>query len=296
MYLGFGKDLLEASRMENMVDERVELCSLVCRFKPDSGHNEIATDYQCELQEKFVEFADHPAVEFLKEWDIDYDAIPRFAFHIEKKDGEFIFIEDLQCLLESRRWAEGRAKEFLKLLNDFYKVTNYAEFYNTKVNFFEEETQKFIDVTYSKIDFEWFNKYLNMSLRICIHSPSLSRGNYGGNVGKYFYAVVPMKAMLVHEYCHAFADPIAGKWYAENPKFKKMCDDTAALKKIPWYSSGETFAIEYVTNAYNILYNIQHGENIEDEILWIRNYHGENSFPYIQEIYNMIVDLESETI
>jgi len=293
--------MYEVRKMKNMVDERFELCSLAWRYVPNSGYNEKRTEYQHEIEEKFKAYANHPAVEYLKWLDetnqpegVNTDAVPKFALNLEKKDGDFVFInDDLSTLTDDHRWTDERARKLLKLLNDFYKDTNYAEFYNSKISFFEQETQRFIEASYSKIDFEWLAKHTDISTLKCIHSPSLSNGNTGAFIGHYFYSVVPINASLNHEYCHRFANPLALKWYQENDEFKKMCDDTAALKKISWYLEGFTYACEYVTRAYDILYNYQHGEDIIKLFFMERNSAAENSFPYIGEIYKMVLELEN---
>ena len=282
--------------MKNMVDERFEVCALIFRFIPPCGFTETYTDYHRELNERFNMFAEHPAIEYAKSLKIGYDAVSKFAVHMEKKDGKFLMIGDLQSLTDCGRWNEERIVTFIKLLNDFYKDTQYELFYKSNISFYEEETQKFIEQELKKINFGWFEKYLDIANVKCIHSPSLFNANYGAMVSnKYTYFIVPHNAAIVHEICHSFANPIASGLYNENVEFKKLCDDTAVISKIPWYKQGVTFAYEYIARAYNILYDFQQGEkNIDKLYARERDAEVENGFPYIRHVYKMVEQLENE--
>ena len=280
--------------MENMVDIRFEVCALIFRFVPHCGYNETGTDYQRELIDTFTVFANHPAVEYAKSLKIGYDAVSKFSVHLEKKDNKFHIIDDWQSLLECGRWNRERIETFVRVLNDFFADTKFETFYSAHIPFYEAETQKFIKQDYSKLNFEWFKKYLDISNMRCIFSPSLFGANYGATIrGKYVYSIVPHGAALVHEYCHSFANDIAEKWYSENADFRKLCDDTAAASNILWYKQSITFAYEYVTRAYNILYDFQHGEkNLPMLYARERDAEIENGFPYIAQVYEMVLQLE----
>lgn len=98
--------------------------------------------------------------------------------------------------------------------------------------------------------------------------------------------------MIVHEYCHSFANLIAHKWYEENPEFQTWCNNTLDPVKLPSYGNGKTIAGEYVTRAYNTLYYAQHG--------YARPplFYGEKGqgFSYIEEVYGMITPYEKPEI
>jgi hypothetical protein len=110
---------------------------------------------------------------------------------------------------------------------------------------------------------------------------------------------------IVHEYCHSFANPIARKWYNENPEFKKWCDDSVDTEKFPAYGSGLNMAYEYVTNAYSFLYYCQSNDTeivIEgkNKFTWreivpvTMTMYSRQGYPYISEIYLMVLALEYE--
>jgi hypothetical protein len=320
---------------KNMVDERFELASVIFRFAgnweynigysnldnieypfSDEDYKEYASyntdgtnDYQREVAETFKKFAQHEAVKYAKELknlQLGFDAVFNFAVHTEKKDGEFVFIKDTALLFDGR-WNDGRAEKFLPLFNKFYTDTNYAEFYNSHIPYFEKITQKFVDEYYQYVNFEWFSKYVDTFNLRCILSPSNSVCNYAATVNnKIVYCLVRVKTpgAMIHEYCHSFGNLLAEKWYNENPEFKKWCDDSVDLEKNPASNHGWVMANEYVTNAYDILYRCQNTgyETIDDKsyrqneiapILMLKDF--KNGFTYIGEIFKMVLTLENDT-
>jgi len=62
---------------------------------------------------------------------------------------------------------------------------------------------------------------------------------------------------------------------------------------MPYYDSGYGIAREYVTRAYNTLYRVEHGANLAEALSMERDMNFKNSFKYIEEVYNMILELEN---
>lgn len=301
--------------MKNLVDERFELAALIFRLAGREEYCELKTEYQRETAENFAKFAGHPAVKLIKSFDgsngvwVGYHCTLEFTVYIEKKDGKFVFIKDIGSL--GNGWTETAAKDFLPLFNDFYNDTNYSECFNSHIPYFEEVTQKFVDTWYDNINFEWFRKYVDPSDLRCIVSPSTSDHNYAATVNnKIIYCLVcEIGAAMIHEYCHSFGTPLGLKWYDENPKFKKMCDDSVDLEKRPYYSNGLSMASEYVTNAYSALYIAENKNDIiiEDELansygiyklsdFYSFDFLKQKGFPYIEEVYEMVLSYEKQDI
>jgi len=277
--------------MENMVDERFECAAVIFRFAGYMEYNDLELAYQKEVVEVFAKFATHEAIEYAKNLNFSYNKVFKFAVHIEKQNSRFVFIEDIRSLLDGN-WNEKNTEKFLELFNKFYIDTNYEEFFNSHIKWFTEITQKFIDKTYGKIDLNWFGKYVDVSNLRCIYSPS--SGNYGTTVNdKIVYCLVyGLEGPVVHEYCHSFANPLAEKLYRENPKFKKWIDESVNAKKMPYYNNSTAMKNEYVTRAYHILYEVQHGADLNEWLSKERNFQYKDSFKYIEEVYNMILKLE----
>ena len=274
--------------MPNMVDERFELAALIFRL---AGHEEFGfrdTDYQRETERFFIKFENHEAIKYTRTLQFGYDAVFKFSVHITKDDGIFIFIDDILSLFDGR-WNHENAERFLALFNEFYVDTDYGSFFDSHTEYFEQCTQRFIDEIYGRIDFGWFAKYVDTSNLRCIYSPSSD--NFGATVnGRIIYCLVYDRgSSVIHEFCHSFANPIADRWYAENPEFRMWCDDSINSEKMPYYDAGWIMAREYVTRAYNILYEVQHGASLEEWLSKEKDFRFKNSFKYINEVYGMII-------
>ena len=63
-----------------------------------------------------------------------------------------------------------------------------------------------------------------------------------------------------------------------------MCDDSVNLEKIPFYNNGQIMAYEYVTRAYDILYNVQHNGNLDDLLLREKDKECKDAFRYIEQV------------
>lgn len=275
---------------DNMVDERFELLSLVFRLAGKEEYGDADTEYQQNLISQFEAFSEHAAVRYAANLPLGYDAVFNFSVHIMKTGESFAFIDDIGSLVEDGRWTWESAAAFLPLLNDFYRNTRFAEFYQSNIDFYKNETKRFIDETYSDIELEWFRTYADPENLHSIYSPSNTRNNYSATVnGTMVYSSVTADgSAIVHEYCHSFANPIAHKWYKENSEFRQWCDDTLNPETMPFYSTGEIIAGEYVTRAYNTLYYTEHGYApisllLNEEV---------QGFPYIEEVYGLITEYE----
>lgn len=275
---------------DNMVDERFELLSLVFRLAGHEEYCDLYTDYQQSLETSFRNFSQHAAVQYAAAIPFGYDAVFNFSVHLVKDGDRFIFIENIDSLVEDGRWTQESAAEFLPLLNQFYVESGFAEFYQSNMDFYIAETQWFVDGVYSQIDLDWFKAYVNPENLRCIYSPSSIMNNYGATVNDLIvYASVSADGIAaVHEFCHSFANPIAHKWYAENAEFAQWCEDTIDPEMLPSYGNGEIIAGEYVTLAYNALYYADHGYApisllIREEM---------QGFPYIEDVYAMITDYD----
>ncbi|MCL2620548.1 MAG: DUF4932 domain-containing protein [Defluviitaleaceae bacterium] len=302
----------------NFVDERFELISVIFRLAGNWEYNigaggldgirypltdeqyvehskcEHTNGYQLEVVEVFEKYAQHEAVQFAKRSGLNFSDPFRFAMHIEKDEGKFVFIENIESLFYSA-WNRELAEEFLPLLNKFYKDTSYSEFYISHIPYFEGISQIFYDDFYHTVDFDWYSKYVDVANLRCVLSPSNTACNYATTVNdKIVCGMVRMSAasVLIHEFNHSFANPLAERWYAENETFKKWCDDSVDIEKMPYYNSGLEMAREYVTHAYEVLYALHHGKEWEKYLLGIKNAGFENAFPYINEVYELVLSLE----
>jgi hypothetical protein len=132
---------------------------------------------------------------------------------------------------------------------------------------------------------DWFKQFGDISKYHVILSLSNSHHNYGTSIGGEVWPVIQSwdLSVVIHEFCHHFANPIAAEWYKDNNDFKKLCDDSINLDINPQYGIGQTIAGEYITRAYVIKYFADHnstGDLFQSDI--------NGGFPYIKEVYEML--------
>jgi hypothetical protein len=274
-----------------MVDKRFELMSLIFRLAGAEEYNHTGTEHQQTIAQTFNKFSNHSAVNYAKDlrqnYGISYNAVFSFALHIQQNADKFILAGNIDWL--DKRWTRESAETFIPLLNDFYKETEYENFYQSNISFYQNETERFMREVISELNFEWFIKYgINPANLRCVITPSFSSLNYSNSMDNgVVYALMSAfsKETLIHEYIHGFTNPIGNDWYENNPEYKRYCDETAAdprlryIGNMPW---------EYVTHAYTVLYFAQHGVNPVP--LLLSDY--SQGFKYIQEVYAMITNHE----
>ncbi|MCL2353049.1 MAG: DUF4932 domain-containing protein [Defluviitaleaceae bacterium] len=293
-----------AASQVNFVDERYELVSLVFRLAGTPSHSTTQTSYQRALRDTFADFSDHPVVEFTRHYlTFGYDAILQMAVHLEKTGDGFALRSNIDSLVGDMsgfyRWTRANASTFVELLNDFYVESDFASFFERHIEYFELHTARFIEQVYSDVNHEWFRQHgLNPYNLRAIISPSCSRNGYASWVfgdnpeDTIVYACLPgalnyrgYLAFIIHEYTHAFANHIGEAWYAENEIFRSWADASVDLARMPFYSTGQVIANEYVVRAYTILYMVEN-QGV-DPIPMLFNEISQG-FTHIFEVYAMV--------
>jgi hypothetical protein len=96
--------------------------------------------------------------------------------------------------------------------------------------------------------------------------------------------------VVVHEFCHAIANPLATKWYQSDAGFRRMSDDSVDLVRYPFYNTGLIMACEYFTRVFQIKYMY---ENTQSSLASLFDAEINNGFPYIKEVYDFIDGFDS---
>ncbi|MCL2531480.1 MAG: DUF4932 domain-containing protein [Oscillospiraceae bacterium] len=274
------------------VDERVELVSLVFRLAGlfSSTIHRTETPHHEKLELHFKQHKRHQAMKAAKKFKLYLPQIPIYALHLAKHGEDFVFVPraymNLAPLYKDNSLLNPIvAAQFTPLLNDFYQATQFGAFFHAHSIFYEKQASAFAENYYHQIDLAWFSKYIDPTRLRCVFTPSLACGNFGVAVAEAWYSVVSEGMATVHEICHLFANPIAEQWYEQNPAFRQLCDEPMA-KWLP-YERGVSMATEYVTRSYDILYQVQHG----DELATLLQQEQANGFPHIEQVYNMVKEL-----
>ena len=313
----------------NLVDERYELLALVFRlaeqqvpaeladrFAPSMTFSADNTEYMQLLNSTFGAFYNHPVVNYiLYLWKNSYypmsNDVFSMAIHLEKMGEEFVLLDDISEMimpefLGFNTWTEENAPEFVNLLNDFYRDTNFSDFFQQHTAFYQEISAPFAEQIVNNLNLEWFRQFgANPdNLRIML-SPSkdwlnLAAVRYDASTNeRYVYAgliVMPLNdstlSILVHEIAHSFSNEIAENWYAENEEFRGWVHNTFLNNQELMFSKGYgveiIIAFEYVTRAHQILYMVEN----TNSSLWflLAEQRFSNGFRHIEYVYAMITD------
>ena len=264
------------NRTLNFVEERFELIGLVFRLAGRQEFNNTDTEYRRRLANEFSEFSDHPVVTFARR-NLNIggdDAVAFIAIHLEFRDNEFVFIDNIQSMVNrfngAFRWTGESMDEFILLLNDFYTEANFSSFFQENIGYFEYHTARFIEEAYANVNHEWFRQHgLNPdNLRPVIWASAGYTGFgphiYGNSQHEIIaYAITPTAPtgvdyravywFIIHEYAHSITGPITNMWYTGNSDFRAWAD-IARLNR--GYATHFIAALEYITEAYVIWYMI----------------------------------------
>lgn len=218
------------------VDERVEIVSTVFRL---AGAKEYSSDYNkkyaADINTYFDAHKNSGIVEFIKENrnknGLGNDAVMSMALHLSFKNGKFSQIKEKVNSLD-KRWEKVDKKQFVSLLNQFYKNTNFQQFFNSHAGDYKKAEDEYQKTILSDFDQDWYSKFYgkkpNEDYKII-----LGYGNGSGNYGikthpkkqkEIINAVVGMwsfdkdgnaefdknefQPLLIHEFNHSFINYI----------------------------------------------------------------------------------------
>ena len=280
------------SDVPNMVDERVELLSVIFRLARRAEYSEQENNYQFLLSRYFPNFLRHRAVLYAQQvlpMSISRDAVFHYAVHLSKNSSGHFFISDMNSLLRDERWTRELAENFLPLVNSFYLDVSFSSFFLRCLDFYRIETERFIAESYSHVDFEWFNTLFgNTEMRV-IYSPASTSYNYAAMYNNIAYVMISGDgSSIIQELSRNFANPIALRWYNENPDFYEWSNNSFDSFLLPLINTGELMAKEYLTRAYTTLYEAEHGRMALPLLLTDRG----RGFRYMEEVYALITPHE----
>ncbi len=145
------------------VDENVELMSILSRLAgyPEYCMNK-AGEYDTDIARYFNEYADHPAVTFMKEIrntdGISYDAPMSMAIHLQKSDDDrFTLAETEENALT--RWNHVDKTEFLSLLTQFYADTRFHRFFTTHDSIYRRSIAIYEENVLKNFDENWYSDF-----------------------------------------------------------------------------------------------------------------------------------------
>lgn len=154
------------AQLKSEVSECFELTSIAFRIAgaPEYINNQLQ-DYTGKIDKYFAPYNNHPLIPFLKEmrneYGVGYDAVSSVTAYLVIKKGNVI-VNPLLSISEiskfDSRWTEENLKTFVKQLNDFYKKTNFRDFYLQHTDLYKVAVER-MDNFLKDINPEWFESF-----------------------------------------------------------------------------------------------------------------------------------------
>ena len=262
------------------VDERTELLGVVFRLsEADEYVNNTLTVYSKEIDECFANFKNHDVVKFAKKVrakrGVSYDAVMSMAINIEITDS-IRFLPNASIDNLDSRWGVKNAKTFIKYLNQFYRESNFHQFYRNQSRIYSIATENF-NYLLKELDLQWFENFYgvktNGSFKIIVSLTN--RGYYGPKIthndrSENIYAIMgiwetdslrnpifPKSVLnvLVHELNHSFCNFLVDIHYPYIQKeVEQLYNLNSSLFNDQAYGNPKTVMYEMLVRACVIKY------------------------------------------
>lgn len=305
-------------------DERTDLLSVVFRLADCKEYNGcLMKDYAAVVDSCFAPYKDHEVIALAKEYHeiaVSYDAVVSYALHL-------VLPTDNQGLISIDagfkeggdtsfdRWTEQQKQDFLEPLSDFYHKSHFHEWYESTLPVRNQATETFNNDIRSALDFSWFDTFFgprqNADFKIILNF-LVGWQNYGcssqridgqdvlspvigcakpDSLGNACYQIKIVLPIVIHEFCHAYCNPLNAKYWA---KMEKKADKVFELKKEELtrqaYGSSLTMMNETFVRSCVIRYIMAHNPNADLNSL-IAN---EKSFLLTQTMVESLAQYEKQ--
>jgi hypothetical protein len=305
-----------------VVDPRVELMSIVFRL---AGNLEYCqgrvVSYAKDVDEYFAKFRDHPAVEMARRLrdnaGIVLDAPMSLAVHVTN-----VFSLEERVRLAPRppeldfRWTPDSARGFLTVLRSFVKDADFKGFLEHHQNFYRTAVERLSAVLDGPKVRAWFDGFFgarpNWDFIVALgllnggssYGPSIrlpaGRGEIYSILGvstvdnaglpKFEPSVV---ATIIHEFSHAYANPLIEAHKAElETAAKKIFHQVADDMRKQAYGSWEPIMYESLVRACCVRYTLAFNgpEAAAQEV----NYNRNRRFLWTGELANLLGEYEKQ--
>lgn len=281
-----------AGRLEVVVDERIELITAIQLLSGYEYLTEGDITYKEEVRKAFTLYQDHKAVKYYNQLSQWFYGSPPLAFIIHYSTPDFKQIipfnhEDSIVL----HYAEKRdsLQQFVKLLHDFYEQSHFHDFYTAHHGFYEKVTAPVKAIADSKDFAGMMEKHFGMASAgyHIILSPLQMDAGFGHTLtvpkGDDQYAFVGPKTdskgmpdfdndvlfrdLVVHEFSHAFCNPLVDKYYRQLEKDTCLFTPIKKAMKAQGYNSWQACLYELLTRANEIVLNrVIYGKEDADKL------------------------------
>lgn len=267
--------------------ESIDLLSLIWRLAGAPEYNACRITKVSESADAFfASMKDHKAVRLAKEYrknGVSYDAVATYGLYLLiTDDGSIVFnpFFDGNDNANLKRWPGNSKEDMLVALNDFYKKSNFHEWYQS----LEPLHQQAVDSFKSKfnVDYEWYDHFFgpvdNLSTQIILsflngpsnyglstelssggklHSPVIGCISQDSNGNIYYSDIL---SVIIHEFCHPYCNPLVNKyWESMKDKANALFPKVESLMKSQAYSNAKIMMYETLVRVCTIRYLLSHG-------------------------------------
>jgi hypothetical protein len=287
------------------VDERFELTSIAFRLTGESIHTPTTpANYVRDIDDYFSQYKDHELVEFIRnhiissEHNYGFSIVSGLAADVEITPKGIVYTKKWNLAYDPDKndpqycLTHEELKEYLRLLNKFYKDTKFHSFYEQHHDFYhvaEMNMQEWVN----QIDTAWFSEFFGKPFRMDNiwlvpangdHNFGITRYNAEGeqfnnialgcpstdSLGNIIFDL-PDFGVLLHEICHNYTLPILMSALSD---FRPICDtlfqyDDVRSALTRWHYGAVSISIEGINRLCEFCYYQTH-HTYEPEELKLR--------------------------
>ena len=270
-------------------DERVELTSVVFRLAgiPEYTDGEVAP-YNAAIDNYFERYKDDALFQYIRklrnEDRLGYASVAASAFYITIQNGK-VTIDPSRDISEltgkGKQWvSDNKFRKYVRLLNNFYQESNFAQFYNSQSQTYVEQIDK-AGSLFDNINGEWFTNFYGVEFVAPKVYIALGNGKHNyfvnGTDGSYdivlgakrYYLIDTLLPVIIHEICHKYSNPITDAMYSDiKGAFETFTSDSDIATRLAniGYRDTKTVAIEWFTNLCTVMY-------LQDNVPLLAGYH-----------------------
>lgn len=179
-----------------IVDERQELSAIVWRLAGCEEYNtRINPSYLENIETYFGGYKGHPVMDFIREMRtkkdsisvVAYNSVPMSAAVLQIRNNRVKINPDVNLIEyiagNDSRWTEQNLRKYVKLLDDFYRKSEFRQFFDSHADLYASYIAEMTAVFQDNVKAEWFRQFYGMELPgfNVIVSPANGINNYALN-------------------------------------------------------------------------------------------------------------------
>lgn len=255
--------------------------------------NDNVPGYAYDIDVHFQKYATHPLITYIrdirKQYGIGYDAVSSMTaiITIQGQDVRFTNTDAIEALVRlDDRWSTQTLEQFIVLLNDFYKESDFHQFFLSHQALYST-AEKRMSILLDTLNPEWWQSFYGKRLENHIVIISLCNGpsNYGNllpNAQGEFPIVIGTNRTdaegmpfyydtilytIVHEINHSFSNAIFNNYWQSMRSSADMIYPYLAERMLSnAYSNDKTVLSEWLNNLFTLMYF--HDNQTQVPLIW----------------------------